>query len=297
MTFVAGAHSFVRRARELDLPANLSAMKVLAAALTVVLTLLLSACGTAASGSSDGGETAATDRNTTQKGRESSESSMLTETNFLERVGEAHRAQSSVISTFTIEESGRTLQMQGPVQWGDQPEDTAVDITSSNSDNSTDIRMILVGNALYLQGRAGVPTDKFLKFDMNDPLNQMFKQGEFFADQFSPVGFLDQLDKSSPEITAAGDGEVVDGVKTTRWKIRVDAKDVPSLGNAIRLKQDLDMTLWIGDDLLLRKLQAEVENGTLVQSWSDWGTQTNIVAPSNSRIVDLSELAGPLGGS
>lgn len=296
MTSVAGARSFVRSARELDLPANLSAMKVLAAALIVVLALLLSACGTD-SGSSDGAETAVTDRHTSQKGPESSESSTLTETNLLERVGEAHHVQSSVMSTFTIEESGRTLQMQGSVQWGDQPEDTAVDIASSNSDNSTDIRMILIGNSLYLQGRAGVPTDKFLKFDMNDPLNQMFKQGEFFADQFSPVGFLDQLGKSSPEITAAGDGGVVDGVKTTRWKIRVDAKDVPSLGNAIRLKQELDMTLWIGDDLLLRKLQAEVESGTLVQSWSDWGTQTNIVAPSNSRTVDLSELAGPLGGS
>lgn len=250
--------------------AILCAMRFLSFAAAVVLSLTVSACHSVAVDDSEVSPPSTFG---------------LTAESFVPKVRDAHAKQSSVFSVLAVSERDRTLAMEGPIHWGESPTDVRAEIESSNTDTNSDVRMIVLGDDFYLHGSAGMPTDTNLKFDLTDSESSMAKQGEFIRKQLSPMGLFDELAQAKPEVVADGTGPRIDGVKTTMWILRVDSKALPSLKNAIRMGDSLELTMWLGEDMLVRKLKTKVEGGTLIQSWSDWGSAADVEAPRTEDVV------------
>jgi hypothetical protein len=221
---------------------------------------------------------------------DSKNASGLTPANFLAELSKAHQAQTSVFTELNVHEGERALTMKGPVVWGAKPATLALDIASSNSETDEVVRMILVGDAFYLQGKRGMPEGKFVKFDLTDPMNGATRQGDFLRDQLAPAGFVSELAAAKPDVTFLGDGDVIDGIETTRWRVRVNDAELTSLTNAIRSGSNMEFTLWVGRDKLLRKMTTKVQGGTLKQSWREWGEHSAVGVPAGGEVLDTAGL-------
>ena len=135
-----------------------------------------------------------------------------------------------------------------------------------------------------------------------------------------PRQMIDQIRSVSGEVEKQGT-EVVRGVETTRYRAEVDIRRYPDrLPEAQReqarvaVEKLVDqtgsdtypMTLWIGDDDLVRRVRIEYdfempgreEKGSfsMTMEFFDFGAAVNVAAPPEKDVQDLADLAGALGG-
>ena len=85
-------------------------------------------------------------------------------------------------------------------------------------------------------------------------------------------------------------GVGIDGIETTRWRVRVNDAELTSLTNAIRSGSNMEFTLWVGRDKLLRKMTTKVQGGTLKQSWREWGEHSAVGVPAGGEVLDTAGL-------
>lgn len=263
-------------------------MKFVSIVSALFLTLSIAACS--ASGGSQGAESP-----TSESTRSSN--TTVSEADFLETVAAAHAKHTSAHTHLEVSTDSDTFSMSGPVAWGSDSGDIGLDIASKSSQRETTIQMMMLGHDFYIKGRAGFPEGKFIRFDLSDADNQMHKQGAFFERQLSPSGFIAELESNGAKVTAKGDGPTIDGVKTSTWLVSVDPKALTALSEAIRVGDKLELTLWLGEDNLLRQLETPITGGTLTQSWTEWGKEHVIAAPKKSDTLDFTQIVGPLSGS
>lgn len=135
-----------------------------------------------------------------------------------------------------------------------------------------------------------------------------------------PRQMIDQIRAVSGEVKDEGT-EVVRGVETTRYRAEVDIRRYPDrLPEAQREQARVaveklvqqtgsdtyPMTLWIGDDDLVRRVRIEYEfdmpgqeqkgSFSMTMEFFDFGAPVDVAPPPKEDVQDLAELAGALGG-
>ena len=135
-----------------------------------------------------------------------------------------------------------------------------------------------------------------------------------------PRQMIDQIRAVSGEVERQGT-EVVRGVETTRYRAEVDIRRYPDRLPPAQREQarvaveklveqtgsdTYPMTLWIGDDDLVRRVRIEYDfdmpgqekkaEFSMTMEFFDFGARVNVAAPPEKDVQDLSELAAAFGG-
>lgn len=267
--------------------------KFLPAVMAALALLFVSACG----GSDSSGDQSGSQENVGEdKGTE------LTKDNFADEIMKAQLDAGTAHLVMTMTMGGQEISMEGDMRVSDKPEDTAVAIVLDGAAlgaSGMDLESRLVDEVMYI--KMGQATgDKFVKLDLNDPNNPMGSQFSEMMEQSDPSKQIEAMGKSIESFEDEGDGGEIDGVSTTKYRVTLNAARMyeaqgtdPS--TTAGLPETLEYVMYVGEDNLPRRLEAEVMGAAAVNEWTRWGEDVEISAPADSEITDQNPFAG-LGG-
>ena len=221
----------------------------------------------------------------------------LTRDNFVERVGAAQAKAGSAHLQMSADANGRTLALEGDVQLGEDVEDARTRLTMDMGQMDVELRM--VDGAAYL--KLGAMSDgKFVKADLTDPQDPLAKRYGSMTGQIDPAEQLKTFRSALVEFENQGDGGVVDGVETTRLRLVLDTAKVmkkqgATAGSKSAVPKQVEYTLLVGSDDLMRQMTMEFGEAPVTIDWSKWGEPVEVEAPPKSQITDKSALTGLAG--
>jgi hypothetical protein len=254
----------------------------LLAATALAASLVLGACG------SDEGS--AKSEGSSQSPAKDAEPVALTKESFAQEVAKAQVEAGSSHMTMKVVAGGQTITGEGDVLVGDEPSDTAVDMTMDTGDAGT-MDLVLVDEVMYM--RLGDLTDgKYVKIDLTDPSNPVGKQYGNLLDQLDPSSQVDQLAQAISGFEAKGEPVEIDGVQAQPYAVTVDTAQLQQgAGQKVPgMPASLDYTMWIGPDNLIRRMTT-TSVGEVTVDYSKWGEDLDVTAPKDSEISDQDPFA------
>jgi hypothetical protein len=216
----------------------------------------------------------------------------LTAASFASSTSQAQEAARSTHVELEARLMGQSIEVSGDMSVGATLADTAFATVMSVPELGEDVSVILVDRVVYVSesGQSGPYTA--MKLDKGDPIAKFYLQ---FLGQSDPAGLTRAFDGAIEDLDKVG-SESLDGVETTHYRLRVDARRVltSTLGEELPAgswAQDLPKTLtydvWVGDkDNLPRRLEYDVMGTSMTMTLTDWGEPVDIKAPPASQISD-----------
>ncbi|MBA4607948.1 hypothetical protein H1W00_05615 [Aeromicrobium sp. Marseille-Q0843] len=262
--------------------------KSLKVSLAATILALTSACGaggadlTAADGTSSPAKAAAA----------AAAADPLTQENFVERLTAAQLAAGSAHV-----EMDDGVDMRGDVRLAEDLEGTEARVTMGAGPMLMDLRV--VDGIVYLK-LGELSGGKFIRVDLNDPKDPVGQHFGSMAGQVDPTKQLKVFSDALVEFDDQGPGGEIDGVETTKLRLVLDASKAlqdheaggPGLG--AKAPKQLEYTLYVGSDDLLRRLTMDIAGSTKTMDWSKWGEPVEVKAPPADQVTDSSRL-GDLG--
>ncbi|RLV56429.1 hypothetical protein D9V41_04945 [Aeromicrobium phragmitis] len=267
--------------------------KFLVSLMAAFALLFVSACG--GSDSSEG-QSGSTEKVGEDKGTE------LTKDNFADEIMKAQLDAGTAHLVMTMTMGGQEITMDGDMSVAEKPADTAMSLTMDGEAlgaGDTDLEMRLVDQVMYM--KMGQATgDKFARIDLTDESNPMGAQFSEMMEQSNPATQVEAMGESIESFEDGGDGGEIDGVSTTKYRITLNAAKMYEAQGTdpsamAGLPETIEYVMYVGDDNLPRRLEAEVMGATAVNEWTKWGEDVDISAPSDDEITDQNPFAG-MGG-
>ncbi|SKB05653.1 hypothetical protein [Aeromicrobium choanae] len=268
--------------------------KSLKVSLAATILALTSACGaggadlTSADGSSSPAKAAAT----------AAAADPLTQENFVERLTTAQLAAGSA----HVEMDGG-VDMRGDVRLAEDLESTEARVTMGAGPMLVDLR--IVDGIVYLK-LGELSGGKFIRVDLSDPKDPI---GQHFGSMAGQVDLTEQLRvfrDALVEFDDQGSGGEIDGVETTKLRLVIDTakalegQQAGGPGSGAKAPKQLEYTLYVGPDDLLRRLTMDVAGSTSSMDWTQWGEPVEVKTPPADQVTDssqLGDLAGLMKGS
>lgn len=205
---------------------------------------------------------------------------------------EAQLEAGSVHMEADIDAAGQTVEMSGDMSV--TPGDVALDMTISGAGLGGGGRFLLVDEVLYLKFEATGLGDKFLEIDPKDRSNPMAQSFGDLLNSIDPSRTLAGFEAIT-KLKAVGQ-ESVGGVETTKYAVSVDTEKAFAAQGIEAppgpLPDQLDYTVWVDGDNLLRKFVFEQQGAVIEMTFSDWGEPVQIVAPPRSQITAFPQAPG-----
>lgn len=159
----------------------------------------------------------------------------------------------------------------------------------------TEFDMVFGNGVVYIKGGFGqkLPEGKtWLKVDS--------KSGGLFGSSGDPTAFFDQLKGVAGDIKVEGT-ETIRGTSTTKYSASIDTEKAiaaaPAASREVIRKgfeglpaTTLPVTVWAGDDGLLRKMSFEIKTKDITASTAfelyDYGTAVSVTLPSPAEVYE-----------
>ena len=215
----------------------------------------------------------------------------LTKADFVARTAAASRAAGSVTMAMTVVAGGGTDQGSGDVRYTDIGADMQLSLAIPGSE---ELDMRVLDGRTYLS--AGERTSgKFLAVDPEDTDSPFVAMIDQVLAQFDPTASLEGMDGAILSLEKAGEPEEIDGVLAQPYEIVVDMSATTKvmlggLTDTEDVPDTVTYTYWIGEDDLMRCAVAEIPGGSVDVTFTNWGGEMNIVAPTPDLILDLASL-------
>ena len=258
----------------------------------VVLTILLSSCGSAEPETS---ETATSETATSA----STTAAEIDAAEFMAAVSSAQREAGTWQMEMTFESEGLQFDATGAVRYPDSGQVPDLSMTMNlPPEQGGEMEMMVIDESVYLRlpPEAGLPTPWVkVQLDGSDPFSaQMAPLIEQMSSSFD-------LEQSFEPMAAAssieqGEADVIDGVDVTKYVVTVDVGGMPAdlLGGAAPEDLPFDevtYTLWVdGDDLLRRCTNDFGGYITTDTTIFGYGEPVVIEAPPADQVTDASTL-------
>ena len=268
--------------------------KSLKVSLAATILALTSACGAGGTdlASADGSSSPA------KAAAQAAASDPLTQENFVERLTAAQLEAGSA----HLEADGQ-IDMRGDVRLAEDVEKTQARVTMGGGAMLMDLR--IVDGVVYLK-MGDLSAGKFIRVDLTDPKDPIGRHFGSMAGQVDPTEQLKLFRDALVEFDDQGSGGEIDGVETTKLRLVLDTSKVvvseadggPVLG--AKVPKQLEYTLYVGPDDLLRRMTMDVAGTTSSIDWSQWGEPVEVEAPPADQVTDgskLGDLAGLMEGS
>ena len=251
---------------------------------------------------------------------------LSTVANAAEATNRAGGFKITVDGRYQVPGAGQVLPMKGSGALDPQRRRGRLAFDSAGALGGGKIEQIFEGEVIYMKMPAAArqfgANKEWLRVDVKqagsalgiDP-NQL---GQLSGND--PRQMIDQIRAVSGDVKKQGT-EVVRGVETTRYRAEVDIRRYPDrLPEAQREQARVvveklvqqtgsdtyPMTLWIGDDDLVRRVRIEYEfdlpgqeergSFSMTMEFFDFGAPVDVEPPPDKDVQDLRELAGAIGG-
>ncbi|MGC5165869.1 LppX_LprAFG lipoprotein [Luteimicrobium sp. DT211] len=264
------------------------------AALTLGAALTVTGCST-----SDDGATAAKSASPAAGAASSSapaaqagagaEAAALTADNFATRLTAAQHAKKSVRLSMTTSVAGQRISVDGTVDMGGSK--VAMDETVTMPGAMPEMTVRAVDGIVYMN-LGELSKNKWVEIDPSDTSNPLASQFKGLLDGGDPTQQIAGLKDAVTSLEKSGAPTTIDGVQAQKYVVVVDTA---KLGGALKsqlgtagasLPRTVTYTYWVGDDDLVRKIEADVSGATVEMTFTHWGEPVTITAPSKSDILE-----------
>ncbi len=213
-------------------------------------------------------------------------SSDLTAENFVQRITDAQLAAGSVSMTTTTEVQGTSMDMVGDIVFTDGSQNLAMTMTVPGS-GEMQVRFI---DGIFYMNMGELSQNKFVAIDPADESNPMASSFEGLTEQMDPSASVEALEGAITSVEKEGEPVDVDGVKAQQYTVVVDTtkltgsikEQADAAGTA--LPETLTYQYWIDADDLMRKVVMDVMGTNVEMTFSSWGEDLEVVAPSADEI-------------
>jgi hypothetical protein len=233
--------------------------------LAFAVSLSLAACG--GSEKSPSGDAA--------KDAPAAASADLTQSNFADDVFSAIEKAGSAKIHFESGTGGKKFIGEGEVEYGDE---LAVRMTMPNpAGGGGSQEMLLIGDTMYM----GMG-DRYMSMSMDAMRSSGMPD---MSASLDPKAQKEAFQAAITDFKQAGEPETLDGVQATPYVITLDPKKAPDTFGSV-VTEPLTFTYFIGPDDLPRKMVYDDKNGEFVATYTDWGADVDIEAPSADKLME-----------
>lgn len=167
--------------------------------------------------------------------------------------------------------------------------------------NSQDMRLVMKGQALgtdrvevrlvdgrvYMSMPPMTPKGKFFEIpdDPSSPFGPMLSQMQ----GMDPRESFDAFESGVRKVTFVGE-ETVAGEELERYRLTVDprvAAESQGLPKDAQMPKRVVYDLWLDDDALMRRMEIEMAQVSMVTTMSDWNEPVTIKAPGPKQLVPM----------
>lgn len=187
----------------------------------------------------------------------------------------------------TMEVTGSSQQMSGEGDVSYAGDRTEMQLTMSNPDSAGTIEVRLVGQVMYISIPPMTPEGKFVELDLNDP-NSPFGDLKGMTPG-DPLQSFEAFDAGLQKVAYIGEEEV-DGETLDHYLLTVDAKKAAEAqGQTFQpgMPEVVTYDLWLDEQNLMRRIELEQAQGSLVMTMSDWGEPVTVKAPPAADIMQM----------
>ncbi|MFD6166139.1 LppX_LprAFG lipoprotein [Oerskovia sp. NPDC060287] len=213
-------------------------------------------------------------------------SSDLTAENFVQRITDAQIAAGSVSMATTTEVQGTSMDMTGDIVFTDGSQNLAMTMTVPGS-GEMQVRFV---DGIFYMNMGELSQNKFVAIDPADESNPMASSFEGLTEQMDPAASVEALEGAITSVEKEGEPVDIDGVKAQQYTVVVDTtkltgsikEQADAAGTA--LPETLTYQYWIDADDLMRKVVMDVMGTSMEMTFSNWGEDLEVVAPSADEI-------------
>jgi len=234
-----------------------------AAALALIVSLSLAACGDKDAANPAAGDAAPP-----------AALSGLTQRNFADKVFDAVQDAGSAKISFESGTGGKKFIGEGEIEYGDE---LAVRMTMPNpAGGETKQEMLLIGDTMYM----GVG-DRYMSMSLDTMRSQGLPD---MSASLDPKAQQKAFEAAITDFKQSGEPETLDGVKATPYVITLDPAKAPETFGTTAT-EPLKFTFFIGPDGLPRKMVYNDKNGQFTALYTDWGAPVDIEAPPADKVM------------
>lgn len=209
----------------------------------------------------------------------------LTTENFAERLTAAALDAGSYSIDMTTEAAGTEATISADVELTDSTTNMAM--TMDQAGMTMEIRIV---DAIVYMNLGDLSGGKFVKVDPADESNPLAGQFEGFEEQLDPTASLQGFEGAFTTVEKVGEPVDVDGVQAQQYTVVVDTTKVTgdlkeqaeAAGTA--LPPELTYEYWIDAQDRMVRTTSEVAGATVDMTFSGWGEDFGIAAPSDDEI-------------
>lgn len=251
---------------------------------------------------------------------------LSTVANAAEATNRAGGFRLTIDGRYKVPGAGQVLPMKGSGELDPQTRRGRLAFESAGALGGGKVEQIFEGSVIYMRMPAAMQQlgakKGWLRVDVQEAGRALGidpgQMGQLGGND--PRQMIDQIRAVSGEVKRQGT-EAVRGVETTRYRAEVDIRRYPDrLPEAQREQARVaveklvqqtgndtyPITLWIGDDDLVRRVRIEYDfdmpgqqeraSFSMTMEFYDFGARVNVAPPPAKDVQDLAELAGALGG-
>ena len=189
--------------------------------------------------------------------------------------------EQATTADITIATSGTTaLNGEGQIDFSENPPEIAATLEAAAFGGEADVR--LVDGTFYLKLPQLGP--KFLRFEADDPSNPF---GALFSSSLDPSSLVDVLRQGVTEATLVGEEDGFDHYRVSVGSDAILAQYPAELRDtaASQLPDDVVYDMYVDGEGLLREVRFDLgAAGVTTQTYDDWGTDVDIVAPPPGQV-------------
>ncbi len=149
------------------------------------------------------------------------------------------------------------------------------------------VEVRLVDGSVYMSMPPMTPKGKFFEIpdDPSSPFGPMLSQMQ----GMDPRESFDAFESGVRKVTFVGE-ETVDGEELERYRLTVDprvAAKAQGLPKNAQMPKRVDYDLWLGGDALMRRMEIEMAQVSVVTTLDDWNEPVTIKAPGPKQLVPM----------
>ncbi|MHA7135323.1 LppX_LprAFG lipoprotein [Oerskovia turbata] len=256
---------------------------IAALSVATVGVLGLAACSTGASAPESSSSAPAESEKAPAKGA----SADLTPENFVQRISDAQLAAGSVSMATSTQVQGVSMDMTGDVVFTDGSQNLSMTMTVPGSG---EMQIRFVDDVFYMN-MGELSQNKFVAIDPADPSNPMASSFEGLTEQMDPSASTEALQGAITSIEKKGEPVDIDGVKAQEYTVTVDTTKLSdgtlqeqAEAAGTPLPETLTYQYWVDADDLMRKIVMDVMGTSTEMTFSKWGEDLAITAPTAEEI-------------
>jgi len=209
----------------------------------------------------------------------------LTTDDFAERLTAATVEAGSYSLDMTTDAAGVSSTISADVELVDDT--TNMSMTMDAQGVAMEIRIV---DAIFYMNLGDMSGGKFVKIDPADESNPLAGQFDGIESQLDPTKSLEGFEGAFTKVEKVGEPVDVDGVQAQQYTVVVDTTkvtgDLKEQAEAAggTLPPELTYEYWIDDQDRMVRTTSEVAGATVDMTFSGWGEDFGITAPSEDEI-------------